>query len=66
MIRVTRLDGTQILLNAELIESVEATPDTLVTLVTRTRLMVRETPEEVYELVVAYRQRVQAGLRRYS
>ncbi|MTV27338.1 flagellar FlbD family protein [Nitriliruptoraceae bacterium ZYF776] len=41
--------------NADLIESVEATPDTVVTLVDGRRIVIDEDPERVVERVVAYR-----------
>lgn len=55
MITVTRLDGTPVVVNAELIETVEAVPETLIVLVTRRRLMVREPVAEVVDRVLAYR-----------
>lgn len=58
MVRVTRLDGSEIVVNADLIETLEATPDTVVTLSTGRRLVVREPVEEVIERVIAYRRRV--------
>ena len=44
--------------NAELIETVEATPDTVVTLLTGRKLLVTETPDELVALVVEYRRRI--------
>ncbi len=55
MISVTRLDGSRVVVNAELIETVEAVPETVIVLVTRRRLMVREPVEEVVARVLAYR-----------
>lgn len=63
MIYVTRLDGRQLVLNAELIESVEATPDTIISTTTGSKLMVRETVEEIVERVIGYRRQCQSGLR---
>jgi flagellar protein FlbD len=61
MIHVTRLDGTDVVVNADLISTIERTPDTMLALVTGARLMVRETVEDVVERVVAFRKRVQIG-----
>lgn len=61
MIRVTRLNGQEMALNAELIETVEATPDTVISLTTGRKVLVRESPEEVTSRVMAYR-RALAGL----
>lgn len=55
MIAVTRLDGTRVVVNAELIETIEAVPETVIVLVTRRRIMVREPVDEVVERVLAYR-----------
>jgi flagellar protein FlbD len=52
-------------LNPDLILSIEATPDTVVTLTTHTKLIVSERPEEVVELIRAWRASVlEAGLPR--
>lgn len=58
VVRVTRLDGSEIVVNADLIETLEATPDTVVTLSTGRRFVVREPVEEVIERVIAYRRRL--------
>ena len=58
MIRVTRLNGAEMVLNADLIESLEATPDTVVALANGKKLMVKEAVEEVVERIVEYRQRI--------
>ena len=47
MIPVTRLDGSLILLNNDLIVTIERTPDTLVSLTTGDRVFVRESPDEL-------------------
>ena len=59
MIKVTRLSGDEIVVNADLIEFVEATPDTLITLTTGKKLMVREPVDAVVERTVVYRHRVE-------
>jgi len=56
MIQVTRFDHTELILNADLIEFIEALPDTHITLVTGKKLLVRESPLEVVDRVIAYRQ----------
>lgn len=55
MISLTRLSGTAFLLNADLIERVDCTPDTVVTLVDGTKYLVSESLSEVLESVVRYR-----------
>ena len=61
MIRVTRLDNTEIVINAELIESVEEAPDTIITTTTRKRYMVRETADQVVDKIVKYRMFIISG-----
>ncbi len=58
MIKVSRLDGSELVVNAELIETIETTPDTVLTLTTEKKLIVREPLDEVMARVIAYRQRV--------
>jgi len=54
VITLTLLKGEKIVLNAELIESLEATPDTVITLTTGKRIVVREAVAEVAEKVEHY------------
>ena len=58
MVRLSRFDGGEFYLNAELIETVETTPDTVVSLTSGKKLLVRETVEEVVRRVVDYRRRI--------
>ena len=60
MIALHKLHGEPIVLNAELIETIESTPDTLITLVDRRRLIVSESVDEVVDAVVRYRRRIVA------
>ena len=55
MIIVTRLNGSEIVINADLIETVEATPDTIVTLVDGTRYVVEESPTDLIDRIKTYR-----------
>ena len=57
MIELTRLQNTKIVVNAEMIEFVESTPDTIITTSTGKKLMVQESVEEVVERVIAYKRR---------
>jgi flagellar protein FlbD len=61
MITLTRLDGKELVVNADHILTVEATPDTVIQLVNEMHLMVKEPPEEVVERVAAWRRRCQLG-----
>jgi len=58
MIHVTRLNHTPVVLNCDLIEHVETTPDTVISLTTGQKLMVLESPEEIIERVVQYRRSI--------
>ncbi len=58
MIAVTRLDGQAMFLNNDLIESIEPTPDTLITMSNGEKLYVREAPEEVVDRVVRFKRTV--------
>lgn len=55
MIEVTRLNGTTVLINAELIEMVEETPDTVISFTTGKKLIVKESRQEVKSLVKSYK-----------
>lgn len=61
MIRVTKFDGTAIMLNAEWIQSVENTPDTLITLTTGFKLIVREPVAKVVAAFQEYQRDKAAG-----
>ncbi len=54
-------DEREIWVNSDLVETAEATPDTVVTLTTGKKLIVTETPEEIAALVVEFRRRAAAG-----
>jgi flagellar protein FlbD len=61
MIPVTRLDGQPMFLNNDLIESIEPTPDTLITMSNGEKLYVRETPEAVVDQVIRFKRAVLEG-----
>lgn len=58
MIRLTRLNGKQFVLNCELIRSIEATPDTVITLTLGDKLMVLEDVDAVIEATLLFKQRI--------
>lgn len=55
MVLVHRLKGEPLFLNADLIESIEATPDTVVTLADGRRLLLSDSPEDVVDRIRTYR-----------
>lgn len=54
MIKVTRLNGEPIYLNSNLIEFIEATPDTMITLTTGKKIIIKENIDYVIERIVEY------------
>ena len=57
MIKLTRLDGQQFILNADMIRFVEERPDTFVTLTSGERIVVTESMDTVVESAIEYQQR---------
>lgn len=62
MIDVTRFNGKSFVLNAELIEVMEETPDTVITLTTGHKYVVKESVEEVYSKVITYKRNIIGNL----
>ena len=60
MIALTRLDGSPVWLNTDLIESVEPTPDTLVSMTNGDKLYVLETPADILERVIGFKRAIHA------
>lgn len=58
MIELTKLNGSKFILNSELIESVEETPDTIVSTTTGKKLVVIEKANEVVEKVIQYKRKI--------
>jgi len=58
MIRVTQINGEEIVVNAELIETIEKAHDTIITLTTTRRIRVKDDVEAIIDKVVEYRRRV--------
>ncbi len=54
MVRLSRLGGSEFYVNADLIESIEMTPDTVITLTNGKKLVVRDSVEEVVARVIEY------------
>ncbi|MFH1368629.1 MAG: flagellar FlbD family protein [Elusimicrobiota bacterium] len=55
MIKLHKLNGQEIIINAELIESIEAAPDTILSLYTNNRFIVKENLEEVLRVILEYK-----------
>lgn len=58
MIELTKLNDMKFTVNADIIELVEETPDTVVSLTTGRKLIVKESRQEVTDLVIDYRRAI--------
>ena len=55
MIKVTKLNNSEIVINDDLIEFIENIPETMVSLTDGKKIMVKETPDEIIKRVAAFR-----------
>ncbi|MCR5683846.1 MAG: flagellar FlbD family protein [Lachnospiraceae bacterium] len=55
MIDITRIDGRELTINADLIESVDEVPDTMITLTTGKKIIVKESRQRIKNLVKLYK-----------
>ena len=62
MIEVTRFNGRKLVINAELVKFVESTPDTLITLTTNDRILVKDKVEEVVEKIIQYQRLIRNSI----
>ena len=58
MIKVTNLHGKIFMINADLIELIETMPDTIITLTTGKKIIVRESTEEILQKVVEFKRQI--------
>lgn len=58
MIKLSRLNGQEFVLNCDLIRTVESTPDTVITLTTGEKILVREPISDVLRETLNYRKRI--------
>jgi flagellar protein FlbD len=61
MIPLIRLDGSEVIVNAELIATVEKTPDTMLTLTTGHHILVKDSVPDVVARVIEYRHKILSG-----
>ncbi len=57
MIKITRLNGSTLVVNSDMIEFLEATPDTIITLTTGRKVIAKESVNELIDKVVEYKRR---------
>jgi flagellar protein FlbD len=58
MIALTRLNGSKVYINAEMIRLIETTPDTILTLIDEKKILVQESADVVVERFIEYKWRV--------
>lgn len=62
MIKLERLNGEEFVLNAELIETVEARPDTIITMTTGEKYIARNSPDEIIAKVREYKSSIRTPI----
>jgi flagellar protein FlbD len=60
VIEITRLNGQKLIINADLIETIESTPDTVILLTTGKRFIVADTVATIIDKVIDYRRTIGA------
>jgi flagellar protein FlbD len=60
VIALTRLNGHPVMVNSDLIESIEETPDTVVTLTSGNKLIVRDSMAEVQQKIIDFKRKIYA------
>ena len=58
MIKLLKTDGNEIIINADLIEQIRETPDTVITMTNGKKILVKETADEIVNKVIKYRQKI--------
>ncbi|HHV60390.1 MAG TPA: flagellar FlbD family protein [Clostridiaceae bacterium] len=58
MIRLTKLNGLEFVLNCDLIETVEETPDTVISLLNGRKYVVKESIDEILEKMIQYKRKI--------
>ncbi len=64
MIELMKTNGSKIVINADLIEEIKETPDTVITLTNGKKLLVKDSSDEIVEKVIEYRQKIMMGISR--
>lgn len=58
MIEVTRLNDTKLMINCDLIEMVEQSPDTIISLTTGKKIIVKESMQDIRNLTILYKKEI--------
>lgn len=64
LINLSRLNGEKIMINIDLIELVEETPDTIITLTTGRKILVRESSRYIQDEIIRIRKRIYSDLKK--
>ncbi|MGE5404765.1 MAG: flagellar FlbD family protein [Candidatus Saccharibacteria bacterium] len=64
MLNLTRLNGQKITLNLDLIETMEETPDTVITLTTGKKLVVKESIQQIVSDIVKFKRMISLKLKK--
>lgn len=59
MIILSKLNNQEFVVNSDLIETIEQTPDTVITMTTGNKYVVKETQEEIIKRIIKYKQKIQ-------
>ncbi len=59
MIKLSKLNNQEFAINSDLIETIEQTPDTVITMTTGNKYVVKETQEEIIRRIIKYKQKIQ-------
>ena len=62
MIEVTKLNEEKLMINSDLVETIEETPDTVLTFSSGRKLIVKESRQEVRNLVILYKRECNVGV----
>ena len=61
MIELTKLNGIPIIINVDLIETLETTPDTVITFANGKKIIVKESVEDVIKKTIEYKRKTFVG-----
>lgn len=58
MVRLTKMNKSEFILNTDLIETIEETPDTVITLTNGRKMVVLESAEQIIEKIIEYKRKI--------
>lgn len=62
MIELTKMNESKFTINADIIECIEETPDTVITLTTGKKIIVKESMKEIKDLVISYKKAIYSNI----